>query len=208
MTKRLYDPKISAKRIRDRRKELKMTQKDLSDKSGICLSAIKKYELGIRVPEGDYRQWLAQALEVYADWLVGGKYKTLADITQDMIKKITDLPGVKESVQQLEAFLQFTDSLGYSIVYEKDRIIIKCTDWQRSLNDDDFNRLYKEIICSVKARIDSAEDSSSFKIRTEPYIKIESSVDSDPVNYDDLRDDDLRKIFLDIRKGGDADDLN
>lgn len=71
MTKRVCDPHVSAERIRTRRKQLGLTQKELSEKSGIQLPTIKQYELGKRVPDGDYRMWLADALGVYERWIIG-----------------------------------------------------------------------------------------------------------------------------------------
>lgn len=71
MTKRVCDPHVSAERIRARRKQLGLTQKELSEKSGIQLPTIKQYELGKRVPDGDYRMWLADALGVYERWIIG-----------------------------------------------------------------------------------------------------------------------------------------
>lgn len=71
MTKRVCDPRVSAERIRTRRKQLGLTQKELSEKSGIQLPTIKQYELGKRVPDGDYRMWLADALGVYERWIIG-----------------------------------------------------------------------------------------------------------------------------------------
>ena len=71
MTKRIFDPQISAKRIRDQRKELGITQEELAKKANIAKVTLKKYEGGTRVPQEDMRKNLARALGVSEEWLVG-----------------------------------------------------------------------------------------------------------------------------------------
>ena len=72
MSTRLHDPQISASKIKKARKDKEMTQKDLSQKSGLHIQTIKQYECGKRVPDEYGRACLAQALNMPPLWFVGG----------------------------------------------------------------------------------------------------------------------------------------
>ena len=57
------------KRIKDRRKELKLTQIDIKHKCGISSGALSEIENGNRTPSVIAFQLLSQALNCSMDWL-------------------------------------------------------------------------------------------------------------------------------------------
>ena len=167
MTKRLHDPKTSALRIKERRKELGMTQKDLSDKSGICLSAIKKYELGIRIPEGDYRQWLAQALDVYEDWIIGKSdfkdEKAVIDNFASTMKR-----KYSKDVDLFNSFNSFVNCLGYVVDYEE--ITITSGRKKKKISPATLNYLYWSVIKMTKEQFDNVDKlDGTIPENDEPY---------------------------------------
>ena len=198
MTKRLYDPKISAERIRARRKELGMLQKDLAQKSGICLSAIKKYELGIRIPEGDYRKWLADALDVYEEWIIGGNIKN----DEDVLNKFASSVG-KKFAKDTELFRLFM-SLATCLDYEIDinEMTIKHGRKTRHISPENLSYLYWSAIKAVKAELDNKENyDKELAPLPESYIQI----DIDTPAAGDIRYDIFSKSMRDKSKGGDTD---
>lgn len=60
------------KRIKDRRKELKLTQIDIKHKCGISSGALSEIENGNRTPSVIAFQLLSQALNCSMDWLATG----------------------------------------------------------------------------------------------------------------------------------------
>ncbi|WP_159459822.1 helix-turn-helix domain-containing protein [Scatolibacter rhodanostii] len=58
-------------KIRSKRMNQNMTQKILSEKSGISLKMLRNYELGRNEPGAAALSWLALTLGVSADWLLG-----------------------------------------------------------------------------------------------------------------------------------------
>ncbi len=68
---RHYETWKFPKRLRESREKKGMTQKDLSNKSGISLSQISHYERGRYFPGGSVLVFFAIALDVSIDWLLG-----------------------------------------------------------------------------------------------------------------------------------------
>lgn len=71
MSLRKYDPLIVSVRLKNLRKEMGITQKELSIKTGISLSSVKQYELGKRIPEMWYLYTLAEFFNVPKDYILG-----------------------------------------------------------------------------------------------------------------------------------------
>ena len=61
-------------RIRDARKNAGMTQKALSEATGIAEISIRNYEAGKRKPQSEQLKALARALDVTTDYLLGVTY--------------------------------------------------------------------------------------------------------------------------------------
>ncbi|WP_459195802.1 helix-turn-helix domain-containing protein [Wukongibacter baidiensis] len=59
------------KRLRELRKEKKLTQNDVANKLGISQSAYNHYEKGIRIPDAITLKKLADILDVSTDYLLG-----------------------------------------------------------------------------------------------------------------------------------------
>lgn len=66
-----YDSKILGERIKSRRKELRITQKELGDKIGFTKSSISRIEHGSRVVSIENINKIASVLEVDQKWLLG-----------------------------------------------------------------------------------------------------------------------------------------
>lgn len=66
-----YDSKILGERIKSRRKELKITQKELGDRIGFTKSSISRIEHGSRVVSIENINKIASVLEVDQKWLLG-----------------------------------------------------------------------------------------------------------------------------------------
>jgi transcriptional regulator with XRE-family HTH domain len=65
------DPKINTERFRLRRLELKLTQEELAERSGINQSTVSQLERGEQAPSLRSLIALAQALGVSIEWLLG-----------------------------------------------------------------------------------------------------------------------------------------
>ena len=66
-----YDSKILGERIKSRRKELRITQKELGDRIGFTKSSISRIEHGSRVVSIENINKIAAVLEVDQKWLLG-----------------------------------------------------------------------------------------------------------------------------------------
>lgn len=89
-----------SKRLKQSRQDLKMTQKELSDKTGIKRATIASYEVGNISPSFENVKTLAEALGVTTDYLSGNsEYKTLIekfDTNFDTEKIKSDIKLAKE----------------------------------------------------------------------------------------------------------------
>lgn len=87
-----YDGRTIGERIRERRKELRMTQKQLADKLGVKYQTVQAWELNSRNPKLETVEKLASALGVSSGWLVYGDedssqrvlFDALGNLSQEM----------------------------------------------------------------------------------------------------------------------------
>lgn len=78
MTKRMLDPFLIAKKLKQLRKEKGITQAELAEGAKIGLSTVKQYESGKRVPEKYILTQLANYFGVLEEWITGqSEYKTI-----------------------------------------------------------------------------------------------------------------------------------
>lgn len=70
----MTDNEVSA-RIKERRKELKLTQQELADKIGVSLMTVLRWEKGERTPNTSIMPQLSSALNVSAGYLMGMEEK-------------------------------------------------------------------------------------------------------------------------------------
>lgn len=79
-------------RIKERRKELHLNQKDIYNKCGITPGALSRIENGLNVPSISIVYKLAQILECSLDYLVGAKQHNISDIfNYDIFKNYQEL---------------------------------------------------------------------------------------------------------------------
>jgi transcriptional regulator with XRE-family HTH domain len=206
MTKRIYQPQISAERIKLRRKELNMTQKELAEKAHISVSGLKKYEGAERVPQEDIKKSLADALGVYEDWIVGD---TDCKNIEDIAKHFADsLGGIFDNeMKTYESFMSFVESLGYSFDIGNDYTIITGNGCSKKLTPAATNRFFAYVINIVKNCIDDVMESEPQEFDTEnkPYIQIINGKQKKD-NEKNYKDYDIRKLYKEYRdkKEGDA----
>ena len=70
-------------RIKERRRELKMTQTDLANAANITPAAISQFESGTRKPSFTTLSSLSDALKVTSDFLLGKKEQGYDDLLAD-----------------------------------------------------------------------------------------------------------------------------
>lgn len=80
MTRRMITDDIVAKRLIELRKSEQLTQKELSDGTGISLNSIKNYECKRRIPDRTNLTILASYFKVDETWITGeSEYKNVFD---------------------------------------------------------------------------------------------------------------------------------
>lgn len=88
-------------RIKERRLELNMTQKQLGELCGMADSAIRKYESGKIIPKHQTLQRIATALETPEWTLMGVEFERYSDGTRSVVVDIDSVS--KEVAQKLTA---------------------------------------------------------------------------------------------------------
>ena len=83
--------------IKDRRKQLAITQTELAKQSSLTPAAISQFESGTRKPSFDTLSNLADALKVTTDYLLGKRRENYDDLLADpkvsmMFKGMMELP--------------------------------------------------------------------------------------------------------------------
>lgn len=117
-------------RIRKRRTELKLSQKQLAEKLGINRTTILRYENGsIDNTKKFILESLAEALQVSADWLSGksDEYQTTVNDNQDIV--IQDL--MKEIFQELPTMHDLAENRDENeIRFTKNMLIMMLRNYQ------------------------------------------------------------------------------
>lgn len=94
-----------AERIRLTRQQKKISQTELSEKAGVNLKSLSRYELGTSIPPANALKDIADALEVSADVLLSDEQITIKD--KELLKKfeaIQNIEGITKSM-----ILEFLD---------------------------------------------------------------------------------------------------
>ena len=96
--------------IKDRRKQLAITQTELAKQSSLTPAAISQFESGTRKPSFDTLSNLADALKVTTDYLLGKRRETYDDLLADpkvsmMFKGMMELP--EKDKEMMFEFYQF-----------------------------------------------------------------------------------------------------
>ena len=101
------DPELFCKRLKEIRTQRKMTQHDISEKTGIPSTSISHIEAGSRKPSLENFYKLVVVLNVSADYLLG-RTEHFSDLGTDPIaKSIQELPeSEREMIQKFILSLQ------------------------------------------------------------------------------------------------------
>ncbi len=91
-------------RIRDKRKEMDLTQKELAVLVNLSEGSVSKYESG-KVEDASLAKLydFANVLDVDLIWLLGTKEETKVDIMAGHLRKVSD-----EKLKRIENFIKFT----------------------------------------------------------------------------------------------------
>lgn len=132
------------KNIKNARKKLGLTQKELAEASGVAKVTIQQYETGKRQPRLEQLSMLAEAMKVHMDELLGTKPLPSREvvINEGFPCEYTDMEDGAE-IESMAAFF-FLDELGYKM-FNDHRIDDKaCEDAanQRILYDCRDNKAY------------------------------------------------------------------
>src|ERR1039457_4989058 len=65
------DPKVIGARIKEKRQQIKLSQKELAEKIEVTPSAINQYEKGDKIPSSEKIISLAKTLGISSDYLLG-----------------------------------------------------------------------------------------------------------------------------------------
>ena len=95
-----------AERIRLFRQQLKMSQTELSEKSGVNLKSLSRYELGNSVPSADVLKAIADALGVTADALLSDDQVMIKD--KELFKKFEEIQSMEEG-ETKQMIVRFLD---------------------------------------------------------------------------------------------------
>ena len=71
MTRRTVNPKVVSERLKELRKEKKITQQELVEKTGISINSIKNYECARRVPDRYNLHLLSEYFRVDEKYILG-----------------------------------------------------------------------------------------------------------------------------------------
>ena len=94
-------------RIRLKRQQKNLSQKELADKSGVNLKSLSRYELGSSMPPADTLKEIAGALRVSAEYLLDEKNSLVRD--KDLLKKFEAIQDLQADAKKLaDNFLDMT----------------------------------------------------------------------------------------------------
>ena len=112
----MYQPE----KLKARRKELKMTQKEIADRLGISYQAYSAWERGVKKPSRKKVKQLEQILNVPKDYFteieIVRLYNTLSNKGKDQVVEYTRNLVQKEKTQQV---VSVSENLYEYHVYEK-----------------------------------------------------------------------------------------
>ena len=99
MTRRTVKPKIVSQRLKELRREKKITQQELGEVTGISINSLKNYEGARRIPDRYNLQLLSEFFRVDEEYILGlSDYKNIwhkYDI-EHAEEEILDLWGIED----------------------------------------------------------------------------------------------------------------
>jgi transcriptional regulator with XRE-family HTH domain len=100
---------MDVQRMKDRRRQLNMTQADLADAMELAPSTIGSYEQGHREPDNDTLRRLADVLQTTTDYLLGKDIDAEGIVEANYVKLLGINALSDEEYQELLKFLQIPD---------------------------------------------------------------------------------------------------
>ena len=94
-----------AERIRLTRQQKKLSQTELSEKAGINLKSLSRYELGTSIPPANALKDIADALRVSADVLLSDDQVTIKD--KELLKKFEAIQSIEGNTKNM--IIEFLD---------------------------------------------------------------------------------------------------
>ena len=122
-----------ARAIKKYRKARKLTMEQLSEKSGINLSTLKKYETDNRNPKLEQLSKIAEALEVSVFEFLDIEVKSVNDIIS-LVNKMNIATDIDWDIDNDKVCISFKDKeinnclKEYAVDYKKDNILIEKTE--------------------------------------------------------------------------------
>lgn len=109
--------KIIAKRIRERRLALKMTQKELASALNVTFQTISKYETCINIPDAETLDKLTTILNCSADYILGktNDINTYISKDNDVLIKISENCKYHLNQSELEKMLRYLKNTNYNV---------------------------------------------------------------------------------------------
>ena len=130
----MYQPK----KLKARRKELKMTQKDIADKLGISYQAYSAWERGVKAPSKDKVKQLEKILKVpkgyFTEIEIVRLYNTLSnkgknqvvEYARDLVQKekTQQVVSVSENLYEYHVYEKMSAGIGASVYDDRDYDIV------------------------------------------------------------------------------------
>ena len=141
------DDKNIARMMKYYRQLKNISQEDLSNLSGINLSTIKKYEVGIRRPKYEQLEKIAEALGINVNHFYNTEYKTVGDVMSTIVSMDRQI-GLDITAAKDESGAYNPDSIQISF---KDQNIKKALSEYLSLKESDSenaNELIAKLLLS------------------------------------------------------------
>lgn len=124
-------------RIRERRKAIGYTQKELAEKSGVAIVSVQQYERGVRQPRLEQLQRIAESLETTIDYFLSGG----DEVTQiHLANGVHIYRNYFVPFKVTELFLEHPSSDSCDILYQDEYVIISA-DKDSPITDEEFKKI-------------------------------------------------------------------
>lgn len=111
--------------ISDCRKRNKLTQEQLSEKLGVSINAVSKWERGLNLPDVSLMKELCKTLDITLNELFEGKKLTNEEIISKSEKNIMSLMMTLKQLKIVEIFTQILIGVGIALTISSGFILTK-----------------------------------------------------------------------------------
>lgn len=111
--------------ISDCRKKSKLTQEQLSEKLGVSINAVSKWERGLNLPDVSLMKELCKTLDITLNELFEGKKLTNEEIISKSEKNIMSLMMTLKQLKIVEIFTQILIGVGIALTISSGFILTK-----------------------------------------------------------------------------------